>query len=201
MIDPSTIATIHSSADKTGFGGWQQAGRATALRMDPNGRTAGPMPYFGSMVHRTALASQDMAYAPQGVAETGNTRPDIAYESTDDQLSFNDVVDIINPLQHLPVIGMIYRELTGDTMKSFSSIIGGAIFGGPVGAVSSTVNAIVKEETGRDIAENALSAIGFDIAPAPVKKPDIVYETAAQSYEQSKRNFATKAQPDTNWNA
>jgi hypothetical protein len=200
MIDPSTIATIHSSADKAGFGGWQQAGRATALRMDPNGRTAGPIPYFGSMIHRTALATQDMSYAPQSASGDAG-RPDIAYEKQEEDYSFGDVIDIINPLQHLPVVGMIYRELTGDTMKSFSSIIGGAIFGGPIGAVSSTVNAIVKEETGRDIAENALSAIGFDIAPAPAKKPDIVYETAAQSYEKNKRNFAAKSQPDTNWNA
>ncbi len=30
------------------------------------------------------------------------------------EMSFWDFVDIVNPLQHVPVINTIYRELTGD---------------------------------------------------------------------------------------
>lgn len=201
MLDPNAIAHIQKS-DDSAFRAWERAGHKTALRMDPLGRTAGPTPVFGSMVHRTALAAQNMAYAPHGANDTSSTaRPDIAYENTDDGFSFGDVIDMINPLQHLPVIGMIYRELTGDTIKSFSSIIGGTIFGGPVGAVSSTVNAIVKDRTGRDIAENALAAVGFDVGTPQDARPEIVYETAAQSYDAARRNFAAKTVPDMRWNA
>ena len=32
----------------------------------------------------------------------------------DDSPSFKDVLDTINPLQHIPIINTIYRELTGD---------------------------------------------------------------------------------------
>lgn len=177
------------------------------------------MPSFGSMVHRTALAVNDsQAYAPGQATGTNEELPDIAYQTVakEDQYSFADVIDIINPLQHLPVVGMIYRKLSGDTIKPMSNIIGGAIFGGPVGAVSSTINAIVQNRTGKDIAENAFSVVGIDIAPS---SPEIVYESirgkeldmasqenymaAASSYQTTsngQRNFSAQNKPVYSWN-
>lgn len=151
------------------------------MRLNPEDRTAGPIPSFGSMVHETALAAQStqQAYAPMaGDAVSPNgTKPDIAYSKPDDkEYTFADVLDVINPLQHLPVIGTIYRKLSGDEIKPMSDIIGGAIFGGPIGAVASTVNAIVKSRTGMDVAENALSLMGIDATPTGIKKPDLSYE-------------------------
>ena len=43
---------------------------------------------------------------------------------------FGDIVDVINPLHHVPVVGMVYRNLTGDNLHPASQIIGGAIYGG-----------------------------------------------------------------------
>jgi hypothetical protein len=74
----------------------------------------------------------------------------------DEEFSFFDLLDMVNPLQHIPLINIAYRKLTGDEIKSAPQIIGGAIFGGPAGAAGGLVNAIVKEETGKDIADNAL---------------------------------------------
>ena len=48
-----------------------------------------------------------------------------------------DVIDIINPLQHIPVISHLYQRMTGDTIGSIAEIVGGALFGGPVGLVTS----------------------------------------------------------------
>lgn len=76
--------------------------------------------------------------------------------------SFDDVIDVINPLHHLPVIGMIYRELTGDKIGPVAQIVGGGLFGGPIGAVSGTVNAVVQETTGKDLAGNVIALVAGD---------------------------------------
>lgn len=196
--------------EDAGYKSWQSAARKAVMRFDLNDRTAGPMPSFGSMVHETALASQDMNYMPQGANAMSGTSPDIVYEGEDDGFGFGDVLDIINPLQHLPVIGTIYRKITGDTIKPLSDIVGSALFGGPIGAASSAINLAVKEGTGKDLAENALSIVGIDAAPAP-SKPTIEIEApvdvasfkdsakslaAASLYESTasgQRNFAARA--------
>ena len=48
-------------------------------------------------------------------------------------LSFNDLIDTLNPLQHIPVISEIYRGLTGDRISPQARIAGGTLYGGPIG--------------------------------------------------------------------
>lgn len=84
-----------------------------------------------------------------------------------DQFNFGDVVDIVNPLQHLPVIGMAYRGLTGADLHPMSHIIGGALYGGPVGAVTGTANAIAKVQTGKDMGDHALGFLGLKLNNNP----------------------------------
>jgi|GEM_PF-2233804 len=72
--------------------------------------------------------------------------------------SFGDIVDMVNPLQHIPLVGSLYREITGDDMRGSSRIIGGAVFGGALGAASGLANTISENETGKDISQNAMSA-------------------------------------------
>lgn len=201
---------------------WKSSLGKTVMRMDPEARTAAPVPTFGTMVHTTALAAQGAhPYAPASTGATDKNMPDIAYtETKDDEFSFGDVIDMINPLQHLPVIGTLYRKFTGDTIKPMSDIIGGAIFGGPVGAVASTMNVVVKSTTGKDIAENAFAFAGFDVMPQS-KRPSLAYDlvgtrqnlvdtniihiasAAANAYQTAdgRRNFAARAVSTEIWNA
>lgn len=174
MIETATTFSANEKQNPT-YKSWETSMRGMVMRMDPEGRTAGPIPTFGRMVQETALAAHGNAYAPSSPDTTADY-PDIAYETkNEDSFSFGDVIDIVNPLQHLPVIGTLYRQFTGDAIKPISNIIGGAIFGGPVGAVSSVANVIVKDRTGKDIGENALSFVGIESA---AKK-----ETSEASYE------------------
>ncbi|WP_156994966.1 hypothetical protein [Elstera litoralis] len=83
-------------------------------------------------------------------------------KTTDDGLTFADVLDTINPLQHLPIIGTIYRELTGSTLSPAARIIGGGLYGGPIGVVLSMVDATIQEGTGRDIGSNVLAMVKGD---------------------------------------
>ncbi|MGC8535242.1 MAG: hypothetical protein ACP5QR_06870 [Rhizomicrobium sp.] len=70
---------------------------------------------------------------------------------------FSDLLEIINPLQHLPIISTLYRAITGDKIGSFEQIAGDTLFGGLYGAVSSFVNLAVKDLTGEDIGSHILA--------------------------------------------
>lgn len=85
----------------------------------------------------------------------------------DDGLTFLDVLDIINPLQHIPVVSTIYRAVTGDEIAAGPRVIGGALFGGLIGAVSSLINAIVDEISGKDIGEHIISFVHDVFDPDP----------------------------------
>lgn len=103
--------------------------------------------------------SHAMAYAP-----THNPPP----ESNGYQ--FGDVIDVVNPLHHLPVIGTLYRKLTGDEIHPASQIIGGAIFGGPMGFVGGTANAVSRIQTGKDITDHAIQFTGLSDQPSSAAK-------------------------------
>ena len=76
-----------------------------------------------------------------------------------DGFSFWDLVDIVNPLQHIPVISTIYRKITGDALDPLPRLSGGALFGGIAGIVSAVANLVVNEATGRDIGANVFALI------------------------------------------
>src|SRR3954469_9938356 len=74
--------------------------------------------------------------------------------------TFKDALDIINPLQQLPIIGSIYRELTGDTIKPGARLIGGGIYGlGISGVVSAALSNAIEHDTGKDPGALALAMI------------------------------------------
>ncbi|NBN79345.1 hypothetical protein GWI72_13795 [Microvirga tunisiensis] len=60
-----------------------------------------------------------------------------ATSAAGETLGFADLVDLINPLQHVPLLGDLYRSLTGDAMSEPVRHAGGALYGlalgGPVG--------------------------------------------------------------------
>src|SRR5215831_1631419 len=72
---------------------------------------------------------------------------------------FHDVLDTINPLQHIPVVSTIYRWLTGDTPGNVARIVGDGLFGGPLGLAAGAFSVAVKEETGKDPGELVLALV------------------------------------------
>jgi hypothetical protein len=79
-----------------------------------------------------------------------------------DGLTFGDVLDVINPLQHIPVVSTLYRAITGDEISPGARVAGGALFGGPVGFAVATANALVEAATGEDIGDTVLAAFFSD---------------------------------------
>jgi hypothetical protein len=80
--------------------------------------------------------------------------------------SFGDLLDTINPLQHLPIVGTIYRALTGDSLSDGARLAGGALYGGPVGLVAAMAGIGYEQATGRGLEETALAALRGEEAPA-----------------------------------
>src|SRR3546814_15679006 len=75
-------------------------------------------------------------------------------------LGFLDFLDVINPLQHLPIVGTIYRAMTGDTISDAARVAGGALYGGPFGLIGGFANVVFAAETGGDVCENVLPWLG-----------------------------------------
>ena len=86
---------------------------------------------------------------------------------------FHDLLDIVNPLQHLPVIGTLYRAITGDTMGTVEKIAGDALYGGLWGAVGAVADTAFEAVTGKDFGSTVLAfaenTLGFGHHDAPVQ--------------------------------
>jgi len=59
---------------------------------------------------------------------------------------------MLNPLQYLPVVGTIYRAITGDQIpeaaRRIGSLVASALMGGPIGAVIGIVTMAAEKITG-----------------------------------------------------
>lgn len=76
------------------------------------------------------------------------------------EFSFEDALDVVNPLQHIPLVGWLYREITGDAIKTSSAIAGGALYGGPIGFAGAILHAAFESlsgETPEDVVARILS--------------------------------------------
>lgn len=91
----------------------------------------------------------------------------------DDGFNFRDVLDLINPLQHIPIIGNIYRSLTGDLAAPAIRVAGGALFGGPLGAAFAAANVAMKQLVSPMLEDGPLPEAGTAIAAqrAPAASP------------------------------
>lgn len=77
-----------------------------------------------------------------------------------DGFTFADVIDMVNPLQHLPVVAKYYRKISGDDCSEGARIIGdlgfGAFFGGAVGLATATANSTLRHNTTQDVSEHLM---------------------------------------------
>ncbi|MBL8643594.1 MAG: hypothetical protein JNK21_06660 [Rhodospirillaceae bacterium] len=86
--------------------------------------------------------------------------------------SFWDLLDLINPLQHIPGVNTLYRHLTGDTIKTPMQLIGATVIGGPIGFAAAMVDSVIEEATGTDIGGHAM-ALMTNEPPRPTNAPTL----------------------------
>ena len=89
----------------------------------------------------------------------------------DDGFSFGDLLDLINPLQHLPIVSTLYRAITNDEIAPGPRMAGGAIYGGPLGFVSALADTFIEEATGKDVGEHIVALAGFGPDEAETDAP------------------------------
>ncbi len=124
--------------------------------MTPRVRPASERPPGGP---GAAPNADGYAAPPDGGPPLG---PDQAWPQPGPPMSFGDFLHALNPLQHLPIIGPIYRAVTGDTlsppMRMAGAIVGGVITGGPLGVLG-TLGMTFMEEMFR-LGPNSASSDG-----------------------------------------
>jgi len=172
------------------------------------------------------MTGQSLAWA-QGVksqsARAGAPTAQTASTSASGVKSFwGDVLDVINPLQHLPVVGTIYRAVTGDKMGDVEKVAGDTLYGGPIGLISSLADVAFEKITGKvldmvtgggtttAVASNAMalkplpsrttaSAAPSSIIPAAPAKASAAPQ--AQTTQGKVAQALTATQPDANTQA
>jgi len=93
-------------------------------------------------------------------------------------LTFLDIVDAVNPLQHIPLISSIYRNISGDSISDVPKFVGGALYGGPIGLVAALGSYIIEAESTK--------------TQEPKKGPAL-----AANYEQMKQQQINTAKDET----
>lgn len=119
-----------------------QSGRFSMVS-GQNERMAGSVPVWGEgQSFRENLAEASLQ------SSVNSSKSEVSDEPS---FGFLDLIDIINPLQHIPIVSQLYQSATGDTMGLVAQIVGGALFGGPVGgAVSAAMVAYEYAKTSNE---------------------------------------------------
>lgn len=104
----------------------------------------------------------------------------------EDGLTFRDVFDTINPLEHIPLVSDLFDSATGHTPCVAAKLAGGALLGGPIGFLAALGNVIFQQETGHGTVGAVLAAVtGSDEAATTqvASASDVVDDTAVEEQE------------------
>ncbi len=117
----------------------------------------------------TILASAGNNGLPPAGSASAKSAPATASSApTSSGFGFSDVLAILNPLQHIPVVGTLYREWTGDTISPAARIAGDTLYGGVFGLAASVADTLVEGETGKDFGSHIYDTLfGGDTSSSP----------------------------------
>jgi len=108
--------------------------------------------------------------------------------TTDDGLGFDDLLDAINPLQHLPIVGTIYRAITGDEISAPAKIAGDTLFGGIYGFLGALGSVAYEGITGESLEKTVLSLFEGTPSPAPAVAQRAYQTTQAMGLDDIERS-------------
>jgi hypothetical protein len=96
----------------------------------------------------------------------------------DGEFGWDDFLDLINPLQHIPFVNMAYRAVTGDQIYGAARMVDVAF--GPLAGASTAVDLAFRDVTGESMAHNAIAAV-FGTGATPGEEPmaDVSVNTAS----------------------
>jgi hypothetical protein len=176
-------------------------GRVLRMRTD-NDRINGSYPVWesaaqaareggGTVESALSAATQRSAAAPAGALAYADPA---GASAAPREFGFGDLIDIVNPLQHIPLVNQVYRKLTGDTIRPIGRIVGGALYGGFAGAALGLADTVVQYETGKDAAGNMVALVTKGDRPA--FRPHPPPGTPEQRLNDAAHQLAANAPPD-----
>jgi len=104
-----------------------------------------------------------------------------ASSDSDDSFTFHDLLDVVNPLQHLPIVSTLYRHFTGEQIKTLPKIAGDALYGGWMGFASSVADTVFEKVTGKSFGETALAMVEDVVSPSSPTNPATAVADASAS--------------------
>ena len=132
----------------------------TAANSDPN------VVHLKSPPDKEQLTELRMRNKRWVVDETPGARQ--LFFGADGKFGWDDFLDMINPLQHIPGVAQIYRAATGDQINGAASLLGALPLGplSGLGLVASVADLAVKDATGEDMGGNLMAMVfGKDEKP------------------------------------
>lgn len=87
---------------------------------------------------------------------------------------FSDLLDILNPLQHIPLVGTLYRQITGDSISPAARAVGGTLFGGVIGLVAALGDTVIEQVSGRDTGRHLSNGLASLFRPSPEESGPIL---------------------------
>ncbi len=75
----------------------------------------------------------------------------------DRQFGWDDFADIVNPLQHIPLVSVAYRAITGDEIYGAARLFDAGF--GPVAGMSTVADLAITSTTGSSMEDTAMAAI------------------------------------------
>lgn len=130
------------------------------------------------------MISSDIQVTSSSPPASPSTTAPATTPATGHRFSFHDLLSAANPLQYLPIVGTIYRAVTGDVipeaLRRGGSLLVSGLLGGPIGLITNIVETIAEKVTGID-PEKIVAAQLHPPSPAtiPVNPPQPAEPTVA----------------------
>ena len=152
--------------------------------------------------HNFASSTEDVS----GVDARRYTKFDrSATEVASVDFSFHDLLDTVNPLQHIPLVSSIYRAVTGDEIKPAARVAGDILYGAALGGASAifggvgaVADAALEAETGKDSGGLVVAALfgsdGDKNGATQIAQADTTATTTAEKVAASDKFFAAADQ-------
>lgn len=117
---------------------------------------------------------------------------------------FQHILDVINPLQHLPIIGTIYRAATGERLDPVEKIAGDALYGGLWGAVTAVADVAFEAITGKSVEDTVMAWFKGGSSSRPIATAklspshiEVLQSLPSGELPELPNPEAASAQPDT----
>lgn len=86
-----------------------------------------------------------------------NEESQLLFLGPDGEFGFDDFLDLVNPLQHIPLINVGYRALTGDEIYGAARLLDLGM--GPAAGVSTVFDLALESTTGETMEDRAIAAL------------------------------------------